>query len=774
LFYNPREIMPLNIGAQLGSHEITALLGKGGMGEVYRARDLKLKREVALKILPEEFSRDADRVSRFQREAEVLASLNHPNIAGIYDLAEANGSRYLVLELVEGETLVDWLKGVPSNARKLETARQVLDALRAAHDADIIHRDLKPANIMVRFDGYVKVLDFGLAKRISFSSDTAQDDPTSLTIAGEIVGTVAYMSPEQIQGLRLDLRSDLFAFGIILHEMLMGEHPWRRPTTVDTLHAILHDDVPPNRNTSLMGLSAVIQKLLRKNPDERFQSAADVLETLATRGSSLKLSSKSIHGRKESTVRPLTRLIVLPFRLLRRHEATDFRAVSLPDAITSSLAGLDSLVVRSTMVASRFAGIADLDIHVIAEQAQVDAVLTGTILSDGEHLRVNTQLVDAPNGAVLWSNTSQVSLQNVFQLLDELVDRLIQSLSVPLTSQEHLQLKHDVPASAIAYELYLRANELAVAGYNPSRMILARDLYLRALDSDPQYAPSWVGLGRIYRLIGKYGVGDELDNVTRADDAFRKAFALNPELAEAHNLYTFLQTDLGQSLQAMERLLKRGQTHHHDPNLFAGLVHACRYCGLLEASAAAHDRANQLDPQVRTTVVYTYFQQGDFQKTIDTCGPGDGGVKASALIALGYKEEAIAIAAETARTAPMEWLKSFALSHRALLEGDRKTSLEAFNSFLALPNPLMLDPEGRFWIARDLSGLYDVARALNFLTSSLEGNYGCHYALTHDEGFYALRSHPGFSQLLDRAAILNAEARKVFFDNGGGQLLGWT
>jgi len=281
-------------------------------------------------------------------------------------------------------------------------------------------------------------------------------------------------------------------------------------------------------------------------------------------------------------------------------------------------------------------------------------------------------------------------------------------------------------------------------------------------------------LGRIYRLIGKYGVEDELDNVTRADDAFRKAFALNPELAEAHNLYTFLQTDLGQSLQAMERLLKRGQTHQHDPNLFAGLVHACRYCGLLEASAAAHDRANQLDPQVRTTVVYTYFQQGHFQKTIDTCGPGDGGVKSYALIALGHKEEALAIAAEAERTAPMEWLKSFALSHRALLEGDRKTSLKAFNSFLALPNPFMHDPEGHFWIARDLSGLYDVERALTFLTSSLEGNYGCHYALMHDEGFDALRSHPEFNRLLDRAAIMNGEARKVFLDNGGGELLDLT
>src|SRR5215469_5186565 len=219
--------MALTIGSQLGSHEITALLGKGGMGEVYRARDLKLKREVAIKILPEEFSRDADRLSRFQREAEVLASLNHPNIANIYDVEEQNGSRYLVLELVEGETLADRIARGPISAEEaLRIAIQICEALEAAHERGIIHRDLKPANIKITPDGKVKVLDFGLAKALEVQApgSTLSNSPTMLsgTMGGMIVGTAAYMSPEQARGRVADQRSDVFAFGCVLYEMLTG------------------------------------------------------------------------------------------------------------------------------------------------------------------------------------------------------------------------------------------------------------------------------------------------------------------------------------------------------------------------------------------------------------------------------------------------------------------------------------------------------------------------------------------------------------------------
>ena len=275
--------MALTVGTQLGSHEITALLGKGGMGEVYRARDLKLKREVAIKILPDEFSRDPDRVARFQREAEVLASLNHPNIAAIHDLQETNGTRYLVLELVEGETLADWIARRPLPVEEsLNIAIQICEALESAHERGIIHRDLKPANIKLTGDGRVKVLDFGLAKVMENTppNATLSNSPTLLTgsMAGMIVGTAAYMSPEQARGRTADQRSDIFAFGCVLYEMLTGRQAFNGEDVSDTLAAVMRAEADFNQLPN--GLNPRVVELLRrcmaKNQKERWYVVGDV------------------------------------------------------------------------------------------------------------------------------------------------------------------------------------------------------------------------------------------------------------------------------------------------------------------------------------------------------------------------------------------------------------------------------------------------------------------------------------------------------------------
>ena len=275
--------MPLTIGSQLGSHEITALLGKGGMGEVYRARDLKLKREVAIKILPEEFSRDADRVSRFQREAEALASLNHPNIAGIYDLAEAEGTRFLVLELVEGDTLADRIARGPIPVEEaLGIAKQIAEALEAAHERGIIHRDLKPANIKLTADGKIKVLDFGLAKAMESApaNATVSNSPTLLSgsMAGMIVGTAAYMSPEQAKGRQVDKRADIFAFGCVLYEMLTGRPTFDGEDVSEILAHVLTREPDwtrlPVKVPSRVG--DLLRLCLEKNVKNRCSDATDV------------------------------------------------------------------------------------------------------------------------------------------------------------------------------------------------------------------------------------------------------------------------------------------------------------------------------------------------------------------------------------------------------------------------------------------------------------------------------------------------------------------
>jgi len=423
------------------------------------------------------------------------------------------------------------------------------------------------------------------------------------------------------------------------------------------------------------------------------------------------------------------------------------------------------------MAASRFATSTEPDVNAIAAQAQVDAILTGTILSDGEHLRVSNQLIEAPSGTVLWSNSSHVSLRDIFQLQDELVDRIVQSLMLPLTARERLALKHDVPASAMAYEYYLRANQLAAAAAvgDVPNMSLARDLYLRCVDLDPQYAPAWAGLGRAHRFIGKVGEVNA-HNLARAEEAFRKAFALNPDLALAHNFYTSLQTDLGQSLDAMERLLNRAHARRNDPALFTGLVQACRYCGLLDASVAAHNHARELDPNVRTSVAYTYLHLGNFQKVLELehCGPIDAEVRIPSLAALGREQEAIEQSRELEKTCPKPLLP-WSVMWRAYLEGDRGKSLEALDQALGFHTA---DPECLFCAACLLARLNETERALELLSLAVDQGYRCHYALSCHPWLDSLRSHPRFKELANRAEALGLQARTVFLDNEGDRLLG--
>ena len=292
--------MALSAGTQLGPYQILSPIGAGGMGEVYRARDARLDRIVAIKLSQEKFS------ERFDHEARAVAALNHPNICTLHDV----GPNYLVMELVEGETLRECLRrGLPSD-RCLPIARQVLEALSAAHHAGVIHRDLKPENIMVRADGYVKVLDFGLAKRMPAAAPDGQTGSTAtigLTQPGHVIGTVAYMSPEQIQGLAVDHRSDIFSLGILLYEMLAGRHPWRRLSPIDTLHAILHDDPPPI-DPPIPALERVLWRCLAKQPEWRYPSIDEVraaLDQSATDTAATPARRRSLH---------------LPSLPLRQHE----------------------------------------------------------------------------------------------------------------------------------------------------------------------------------------------------------------------------------------------------------------------------------------------------------------------------------------------------------------------------------------------------------------------------------------------------------------------
>ena len=354
------------------------------------------------------------------------------------------------------------------------------------------------------------------------------------------------------------------------------------------------------------GLNFAIRQIREALEDDA--ASPRFIETLPRRGYRFLMPIAPSTPEKPLT---LTRLIVLPFRLLRDDPDTAFLAFSLPDAVTSSLSGLESLVVRSSLAASRYAG-APADTRAIGVEADVDMIVTGTLLRSADAVRVNAQLTEAASGTLLWSHTAQASVGDFFQLQDELTRRIVESLAVPLTARDKQRLVTDVPSSKAAYDHFLRGNQLSV---DPKQWSVARELYERCVAEDPRFAPAWARLGRVYHVQTKYvesAGGDTDECLTRAESAFKKALAINPDLPIAHKLYAQLEAALGRAHDAMVRLVSRARTA--DPELMAGLVTACRYCGLLDASVAAHQRARALDRKIPTSVMHTWFMQGDWER----------------------------------------------------------------------------------------------------------------------------------------------------------------
>ena len=409
-------------------------------------------------------------------------------------------------------------------AEALQTALTVLSALAALHRSSIVHRDLKPSNVFLSTQG-VKLLDFGLAKPISPLTDNGRTQ-TELTGHGVIAGTPRYSSPEQVTGKPVDARSDLFAAATILFETLAGQPAFAGNSVVEVFHAVLYETPPALCGSpAISAVDRIAQRAMDKNPANRFASADEMAAELRA---VTRLDDSGAHVETRAMKRLL---IVLPFRALRADPETDFLAFSLPDAIAASLAGLSSLVVRSSLAAARFAG-AVLDLREIAKEVDVDTVLTGTLLRAGTQLRLTTQLVEAPSGTLIWSKSSHVELRDIFQLQDTLVSGVVESLALPLTAGERQQLARDAPANATAYDLYLRGNE---AGKEFGRFSEAISLYEECIALDPGYAPAWACLGRARWLVGA-SFPERRGNWAKGRSAIERALELNPDLPLAHNL----------------------------------------------------------------------------------------------------------------------------------------------------------------------------------------------------------------------------------------------
>jgi serine/threonine protein kinase/Tfp pilus assembly protein PilF len=731
-------------GSQLGPYQIHSLLGSGGMGQVYKAFDARLGRDVAIKVAAERFS------ERFDREVRAVASLNHPNICTVYDV----GPNYLVMELVDGKTLRECFRGAQPLERGLEIARQVLEALGAAHRAGVVHRDLKPENVMVRADGYVKVLDFGLAKLLPTTAQVQAARPTMhVTQPGQILGTVAYMSPEQIQGQDVDARSDLFAFGILLHEMLTGRHPWSRPSAVDTLHAILHDDPSPMDVLPHGGaaLAAVVETLLRKYPAERYPSAQAVLDALATPAGDRGSSATSV-----ASPTLLTSIAVLPFVFLSDVEGSRALSLGFADALITILGNLEDVVVAPTSAILSYA--AGTDPARVCGDLRVRHSLQGTVQKLGAHWRVSMQLFDATTKKVTLSEKHDFDLDNVFEVQDEIGRRVAESL--------HSRFLSAVPKSRDRYSSDPEAYNEFMAGLRESSsdeqetMRSAAEHLSSAVERDPEFALAHAILSFVSMNI-HYQFDPQRTWLQRAEDHCRLALALDPMLPEGHLARAWILWSPAKNFQHAEAIAALEQVLAARPNLERAhnrMATICGHIGRLQESRLAHELALRSNPKTRTgNLEYFHVYSGDFARAEEAAEawfrerPGSMyACSTCVLIALlrgdlGLAEQRLATALKQQPYEPM--LDTFqGIVHARRNQTD--LALECVRRALDSPRSFGHTHHTYYNIACVYAVLGDTDKAMAWLERSADTGFPCWPFFRIDPHLENLREEPAFTRLV--------------------------
>ena len=615
------------IGRKVGSFEIVEMIGRGGMGVVYLARDTKLKRSVAIKSMPVELQADSMARTRFRREAELLASLNHPNIAVIHEIIEEEKSGHLILEYVPGKTLAERIASEPLNLQEaLSIGRQVAEAISAAHEKGVVHRDLKPGNIKITPEGRVKVLDFGLAKA-TVSQGRAQ---TTVTLPGRIIGTPAYMSPEQACGKSTDHRTDIWSFGCLLYEMLTGHIPFEGQTATEILARIIErepdwevlpQEIPANIRTLLR---RCLEKDLRRRLQHIGDAAIEIRETLnltatapaVTIPAKLRrigmivvaiaiitvcaVAVQFMLERQSQSSSKLIRLVVLPFDNLGTAE-DEYFSDGITDAITARLAGIHGLGVISRQSAMQYKG-REMNTRQIAKELSVDYILEGTIQRERpsdptSRVRIIPQLIRASDDTHVWAETYDDDMSEVFRLQSNMAERVAQALDITLLEPERRALRSKPTENLEAYDYYLRGNDYLRQNILENGFRIAMRMYEKAVELDPTFALAYAQLSRVHARMYWFYYDRSEECLAMAKEAVDRAFQLNPNLPEAHlalgHYYYHCHLDYDRAL-AQFRIARKSQPNNSELLAYIGFVQ--RRQGKFEQAVVNIKRASELDP----------------------------------------------------------------------------------------------------------------------------------------------------------------------------------